>query len=158
MRATEEEAGMPVMGVAADILAMEAVAEKPVWGAAEAADMPERVAEQAVAGEPSAVESLSSAGFDRPGQRSDYMMEPPQFAAGLLVSVSGFPEAEPRLRVAEERRILPLPRAFSGDPGREQTSARSAEGVSPLRVGRRRGGECDAERRKAEELSYLPAR
>jgi hypothetical protein len=102
MQAVEAEAGMPARGVAADILAMEAAAEKPVRGAAEAAGMPERVAEQAVAGEPAAVEPLSSAGFDKPGQQSDYMREPPQFAAGLLASVSRLPEAEPRLRAVEE--------------------------------------------------------
>jgi hypothetical protein len=41
----------------------------------EAVGMPERVVEEA-AGAPVAVESLSFAGFDTPGQRSDYMMEP----------------------------------------------------------------------------------
>jgi hypothetical protein len=137
---------MPVMGVAADISAVGAAAEKPVWveeadrpeqGAAvaadmpavEAVDMPERVVVEEAAGEPTAVESLSSVGFDKPGQRSDYMTEPLPLVAGLLASIFGSPGAEPRLRAVEERRILPLPQAFSGDPGREQTFALSAEGV-----------------------------
>jgi hypothetical protein len=138
---------MPAMGVAADNSAMEAAAEKPVRAAAEAADMPERVVERA--GEPVAVESLSFAGFDKPGQRSDYMTEPPQFAVGLLASISRLPGAEQRLQAVGEGRILPLPQVFSGDPGREQTSAVSA---LPLRVGLQGVG-CDAER-----LSDLPAR
>jgi hypothetical protein len=78
MRAVEAEVGMPVMGEAAGKPAMEAVAEKPVQG--EAADMPERVVaagdmpeQGAAAVEPAADEPLSSAGFDKPGQRSDYM-------------------------------------------------------------------------------------
>jgi hypothetical protein len=50
-----------------------AVVDMPV---VEAVDRPERVVEEAVAGEPAAVESLSSVGFDKPGQRSDYMTEP----------------------------------------------------------------------------------
>jgi hypothetical protein len=122
---------MPAKGDVADIAAGAAVAETPGRGAAEAADMPERVVGQVV--EPAAVESLSSAGFDKPGQWSDYMTEPPQLAAGSLVPVSGLPgaEAESRLLVAEEKRIPPLPKAFSGDPHREQTSVLSAQGVLP---------------------------